>query len=184
MKQEKKTRTQNRTFFLLSLSFAICFYFFGACVHAQQDESDSVSYSHDDLLLVEEVLRIEPGPLEEWGGTNSYVVFASEDVQLLASRGKSIVPSLVKIMEMPDIKFDTFVRCFLVCRTILENVKSTDSLDWTGGSKRVRRGAAGHWDFVFPPSMDPDCEEEFRLEVIDDIKKKLLPKKGANQSEK
>ena len=177
VRQEKKIRTQINVGAICFLFTYVSITFLGGLrLFAQEVEQEEARYSIDDILTLEEVLRIEPSPLEDWGGTNSYIVYPSEDIGRIALRGRSIVPSLVKIMEVPDIKFDTFVKCFLVCREVSENEKDGNCLDWTGGSQRVPRGAAGHHDFVFPSSMDPKAEEEFRSSVIVDIKNKIWPK--------
>jgi hypothetical protein len=121
-----------------------------------------------DVLALEAVLSPELKGMM-CSSHNSRISVETGVLRTVAKQGTTIVPNMVRIMAVPNLSFNTFVRCFAVCQIILQKQKPKAFLYWDGG---VRTENIGHGQFRFLPGGQMD-QARFRTAVINDIKKQL-----------
>jgi hypothetical protein len=137
-------------------------------------------FQKEDLVILETVLRCDGGKVSV-DVNNHRVSIETTGIDRVAKRGNDAVPSLIRLMEASELSFDTFARCYAACQKILENTKPGGHLYWDGGATVERVGEA---DFRIYPFGQED-QENFRAEVVKDVRKQLLsdstPMQGQSQ---
>jgi hypothetical protein len=95
---------------------------------------------------------------------NSQVLIESRSVGGYVARGTKVIPVVLELMEIEDISFDTFIRCYSICDQILTKA-GKKPVWWQGGATTDKAGR-------LIPSGQKNVPE-FRSLVIQDIRKKL-----------
>jgi len=139
-----------------------------AAFNLNAQEIGDLKISVKALVHLEKIIKNDHGT--EISIDNSEINIDTLEIREIAEVGRENLPYLLELMQVKELSFDTFCRCYSACSLIIKKINPARSLTWYGGAK-IATSSSGI--SRIEPSGQANVQE-FRIERINEIKLVIL----------